>query len=111
VKNLVFFLFLLLVAFAVAGYFFGWYQITGVPSGTSGQHRLQIDLNTSKIRDDLHRGGEKLADGIERVKESAEKTKEANAKPKPAKDTKPKAADGSFFEFLGRIGEKAGVNQ
>jgi hypothetical protein len=107
VKNLIFVLFLLVVVFAVAGYFLGWYQITDLPTGTTGQHRLQIDINTTKIRDDLHRGSEKVQEGIDRVRQGAEK-KDATAQAETPKAKDPgKKAEGSFFEFLDRIGEKS----
>ena len=102
-KNLVFLLFLAVLGFAAAGYFLGWYEITGVPS-SGGHHRLQIDINTTKIKDDFDRGTEKVQEGINHAKDAASKVEVPSTPPKPTKST----SDSSFFEFLGRIGEKSG---
>jgi hypothetical protein len=105
-KNLVFLVFLAILGFAVAGYFLGWYEITGVPS-SSGHHRLQIDINTTKIKDDFDRGTDKLQDGINQAKDAAGKVEVPKTPAKPTKTT----SDSSFFEFIGRIGEKSGVKK
>jgi hypothetical protein len=106
-RNLIFLVFLAIVGFLVAGYFLDWYDIKGVPGG-DGNTRLQIDIHTSKIREDIDRGGDKLKDGLERVKEAGER-KDTTAKVETPSTTKPpvKNSESSFFEFLERIGEKS----
>ena len=111
-KNLVFLLFLAVLAFAVIGYWQEWFKIEGVPSG-EGHRRLQIDINTTKIKSDFDRGAERVQDGISHVKDGAEKAKDAASKievPSQPNNTK-KSNDSSFFEFLGRIGEKSGTKK
>ncbi len=65
-KNLIYLLFLGLLAFAVTGWFLDSYSIAGVPT-SSGHHRVQIDVNTDKVKDDLHKGQAKLQDTINRL--------------------------------------------
>jgi hypothetical protein len=108
-KNLIFLLFLAILGFAVAGYFLDWYKIEGVPSG-EGHRKLQIDINTTKIKDDFDRGTEKVQEGINHVKDTAEKTASKVEVPKDKPEAK-KTNDSSFFEFLGRIGEKSGTKK
>jgi hypothetical protein len=53
------------------GYFLNWYSLVGIES-QGGSHRLQIDVNTSKIKSDIDKGKTKLQQTIEEFKESAD---------------------------------------
>jgi hypothetical protein len=70
-KNLVFLAFLALVGFAVAGYFLDWYNISGSPT-SGGQTRLQIDVDTHKIKEDLSKGQAKIKETIEKARQGAD---------------------------------------
>ena len=69
-KNLVFVLFLAVLLFAVVGWFLDWYSIADLHS-SSGRHRLQIEVDTNKIRSDLDKGQAKFQETIERVQQGA----------------------------------------
>ncbi|MBM3994958.1 MAG: hypothetical protein FJ303_12520 [Planctomycetes bacterium] len=53
----------LVVGFAVAGYFLGWYQLTSEPS-PDGHRKFNVDLNTKKIGEDVQTGTQKVGEVI-----------------------------------------------
>jgi hypothetical protein len=65
----------LLAAIAVLvlalGYFLGWYDLVGVESNGAG-HRLQIDVNTNKIKSDIDKGATKIKETIREFQEAGE---------------------------------------
>jgi cytoskeletal protein RodZ len=77
----------------VLGYFLNWYSLVGVENNT-GSTRLQIDLNTSKIKSDINKGKEKLKDTIEDIQEA---TNDAN--PPANLPTAPSKAGEKVFRF------------
>ncbi|MER3416934.1 MAG: hypothetical protein C4297_12080 [Gemmataceae bacterium] len=66
-RNLVFIAFLALFAFVVAGWFLDWYQIRDFHSD-NGKHRVQIEVDTQKIKEDLSRGRTKLQETWDRLR-------------------------------------------
>jgi hypothetical protein len=90
-KNLVFILFLGACAFTIFGYFLGWYKISDFGSD-NGHRRVQIDLDSKKIKEDLQKGQSRLNDALQKGQDSLPQpevkpqdplvnTQTANAKP------------------------------
>lgn len=65
-KNLVYLLFLVLVGFSVAGYFLNWYKFTDDKSAAGHRH-LSVDIDTSKVSQDLQKGEAKLGETIQNL--------------------------------------------
>ena len=65
-KNLVYLLFLALVAFGTAGYFLNWYQFSD-SNNTNGHRRLMLDIDANKIKEDVQKGEAKLNETLEKV--------------------------------------------
>ena len=57
-RNLLAFVAFVALAFAGAGWYLGWYTVQTTPS-TKGP-KVSIDIDGSKIKEDLHRGGKRL---------------------------------------------------
>lgn len=73
-RNLLALLGALVVTFLVAGYFLGWYSIQSVPS-SPGHHKVNIDVDGTKIRQDLNKSGEQIRDWIgSKTQDSTEKS-------------------------------------
>ncbi len=70
-KNIVFLLFLALFGFVVAGWFLDWYRIADL-RGDSGRHRVQIEIDSDKIKKDWDRGVEKGWDAWRRAQHTSE---------------------------------------
>ncbi|MCS7015935.1 MAG: hypothetical protein NZM42_07445 [Gemmatales bacterium] len=70
-KTIIYVLFLTLCGFLVIGWFLDWYSVQDVRS-SPGKHRLEIEIDTDKIRQDLERGRKKLEDTWRRVKTGEE---------------------------------------
>jgi len=77
----------------VLGYFLNWYSLVGVES-QGGGHRLQIDLNTSKIKADISKGKEKLKETIQEIQDVSE-----NAKTPAELPAAPKTGSEKIFRF------------
>jgi hypothetical protein len=67
-------LFLATFAFVLAGWFLDWYDIVDVQN-QGGRHRLQIDIDTQKIREDLDKGQAKFRETLDRVQQGTEASK------------------------------------
>lgn len=74
-KNLIFFVGLAVICFAATGWYLEWYTITDL-QGLGGRSRVQIELDTQKIRQDagglLEKGQERLQTTIERTQKEPE---------------------------------------
>jgi hypothetical protein len=74
-RNLLSLLGLALVTFLGLGWYLDWYQITPKPATAAGHRGIEIDLNTKKIGEDVHRGveagGKKLHDLLDRKGKAA----------------------------------------
>ena len=64
-RNLLAFFAAALLVFLGAGWHLGWYTVKGIPA-PPGHRVVEIDVDTDKIRDDVHRGKEKLSDALDR---------------------------------------------
>lgn len=64
-RNLVFLLFLALCAFVVIGWFLDWYTIAGLQG--SGGAKVQIELHTDKIKEDIDKGIQKGRSALEQL--------------------------------------------
>ncbi|HMP02296.1 MAG TPA: hypothetical protein PKD86_10155 [Gemmatales bacterium] len=69
-RNLVFLAFLALVVFLITGWFMDWYSITGV-GAADGKRQYQFEIDTSKIKQDLTKGRDKLNNTMDAVKQDA----------------------------------------
>jgi hypothetical protein len=87
-RNLLAFLAAGLLTFFALGWFLGWYQISST-SSAEGRRRVNIDLNTAKIGQDLQKGEQKIEQTLQKM---SKKDKPTDSKDKPA-DTKEKPAD------------------
>jgi hypothetical protein len=85
-RNLLAFLAAATITVLLVGWHLDWFTVRKV-SAPEGKSRLDIEFNTGKIGDDLHKGGERLRDAIER----ARKEKSAGGQ-EPAEAGKPPAA-------------------
>jgi hypothetical protein len=63
-RNLLALLGAALVTFAIAGWWLDWYKIKTAPD-PSGHREVNIDINGPKIKQDLHKGGEKLREAFD----------------------------------------------
>lgn len=87
------------------GYHLGWFHVDKIPAaGSEGQYRLQIDVDSNKIKEDVKKGAEKLKDTIDDFTDD-EKPGSTNAIPgKPPAPTSPsplkddKARSNSIFK-------------
>jgi F0F1-type ATP synthase membrane subunit b/b' len=68
VKTIVYVMFLALCAFLIVGWFLDWYAVQDIRS-TSGRHRLEIEINTEKIQQDIERGRKKLEETWRRMQQ------------------------------------------
>jgi hypothetical protein len=64
-RNMLAFLGAALVVFLGLGWYLDWYRIQSTPQG-GGQHRINIDLNTKKIGEDVNKG---LSKGEQKLQE------------------------------------------
>jgi hypothetical protein len=63
-KNLLALLGALVVSFAVVGWYLDWYKFQST-TDSAGHRQVNIDLNTKKINEDIHKGAEKVEKVIE----------------------------------------------
>lgn len=64
-KNLLALVGLVVVVVAGAGWYLGWYKIGTEPT-TAGHRKINVDVNTNKITEDLKKGREAVGDLIEK---------------------------------------------
>jgi hypothetical protein len=57
-RNLLALLGFALVTFLVVGYYLDWYHVSPRASETTGHRTVEIDINSKKIGDDVHKGVE-----------------------------------------------------
>lgn len=70
------------VAFLAVGYYLGWYQVSRKPDAT-GKQSVQVEINPTKITDDVKRGVEKGSDLVDSLREKPKGDAQA-AQPGPA---------------------------
>jgi len=63
-KNLFALLGALVVTFAAVGWYLDWYKIQS-STDANGHREVNIDLNTKKINEDIHKGNNKVEQVIE----------------------------------------------
>jgi len=71
VKTLIYVLFLTTCGFLVVGWFLDWYTVQDIRS-SPGKHRLEIEIDTEKIRQDIERGRKKLEETWRRMHQPQE---------------------------------------
>jgi hypothetical protein len=59
-RNLLALLGLALVVVGGLGWYLGWYKVKSEPTTSPGHHNVSIDIDTTKIGNDLHKGEDKL---------------------------------------------------
>jgi hypothetical protein len=80
-RNLLAFTAAAVLAFAVIGWYLGWYRVDHAPA-SSGRHSISIDIDSKKISEDVRSGVKK---GQEKLHEwlDQEPTESANSKLEP----------------------------
>ncbi len=76
------------------GWYLGWYRVSNVPAD-EGKRKVNIEFNTTRIGDDLHKGGQKVRQLFEDSRKGRAEDKAtggAEASEKPAGDAKPPAS-------------------
>jgi hypothetical protein len=71
------------VTFLVVGWYLGWYQISNLPS-PNGRQSLQVEINPTKITDDMKKGVEKGTEIVDNLREKAKDDAKPAPKPGPA---------------------------
>ena len=66
-KNLLALVGLVVVAFAAAGWYLGWYSFTA-SDDANGQHHIKIQVNASQVTSDLTKGKDKVIMILDREK-------------------------------------------
>jgi hypothetical protein len=67
-RNLLAFLAAAAITIALVGWYLDWFQVRSTTNAESGQPKVEIDINSKKIGQDLHRGGQALENAIEKKK-------------------------------------------
>jgi hypothetical protein len=68
------FLAALVITIGGVGWYLDWFEIHSGQS-SNGHHSFELDVDTSKIKDDIHKGEEKLLEKADK-KQKEEKAKE-----------------------------------
>src|SRR5262245_35010363 len=77
-RNLLALVGLAVVAFGGVGWYLDWFNIRSTPAPV-GPRGLNIDIDTVKIKEDLHRGSVKVQQALEKNKDAAEAKAKAAA--------------------------------
>src|SRR5437879_6340876 len=88
------------VTFGGLGWYLDWFMVRSNPA-PPGHRNLNIDIDTIKITEDLHKGGVKVQEVLEKNKLAAEtkaKAKAVEAKDGPAKEQPPEEKKPFFDE-------------
>jgi hypothetical protein len=62
---------LALVIFLSVGYYRGWYTISKSPSSDPGHSRIEFDINTGKINQDVNAGAKRIGEVINKTPTAA----------------------------------------
>ncbi|HET6575151.1 MAG TPA: hypothetical protein VFG68_16205 [Fimbriiglobus sp.] len=65
------------VLFAGLGWYLGWYTFALGPSA-GGKQRLQLDVDTGKLTDDVERFGKSIGSAVQRAKDDPAKAQPAD---------------------------------
>jgi hypothetical protein len=65
-RNLLALLGAAILTILVVGWYLGWYNISSTPSNTSGHSKLEVDINSDKIGQDVKKGEQNVQDFIEK---------------------------------------------
>ena len=84
-RNFLAFVGLVVVGFAGAGYYFGWYQFALSP-GKDGKQHISVDVDTKKIGDDVQTGVDKGGQLVKDKLKKEEPKEEFVGPPEPAKN-------------------------
>jgi hypothetical protein len=81
-RNLLAFLAAAVLTIVGVGLYLGWFTVHRVPAG-DGKSGVNIEVDTDKIGDDLHRGGEKLRDALDRARRGGQEASDHGVPPPP----------------------------
>ena len=70
-KNLLAFLAALVLTVAGVGWYLGWFEVHNAPPH-HGRHRVNIDIDTNKVGDDLEKGKAAIEDLVEKARKEHE---------------------------------------
>lgn len=85
-RNLLALLGLILVTAGLSGYYLGWYKVKST-TGSEGNRTISIDLNTTKIGEDLARGVSQIEKAIDKKSEGDSADSTQSGKTTPATST------------------------
>lgn len=71
VKTIIYVLFLTLCGFLLVGWFLDWYTVQDIRT-SPGKHRLEIEIDTEKIRQDFEKGRKKLEETLRQIRKCSE---------------------------------------
>jgi hypothetical protein len=83
-RNLLAFLAAAVIGFLGLGWYLDWYKVSSVPSGTPGHQSYNIELDRTKITEDVEKGlekGEAKVEGVLNKNRSEASSPSATAKP------------------------------
>jgi biotin carboxyl carrier protein len=81
-KNLLALAGALVLTFVVVGYFLGWYQVES--TNTVGGKEYKIEVNSTKVSDDLNKGREKVREWLNDKEQSHQAVPQPVPAPAPA---------------------------
>jgi hypothetical protein len=84
-KNLLAFVAAAVMMFAGVGWYLDWFQVLG-STGASGHYSVNVDIDGTKIKEDVQKGEAKVADAIDKARKDAAAKAEAE-KTDPTKNT------------------------
>ncbi|HJZ56670.1 MAG TPA: hypothetical protein VKE74_17010, partial [Gemmataceae bacterium] len=70
-KNMLAFLAALVLTVVGVGWYLGWFEVSSKPSH-HGHHQVNIDIDTTKVGDDLEKGKQALDDIVEKARKEHE---------------------------------------
>lgn len=81
------------------GWYLGWYKVGSQPASVPGQHRVNIDIDTTKIGTDLQKGEDKIHQILEKNgSQAASKATDGLTLPS-APNTKTSSDSTPLFQF------------
>lgn len=96
-KNILALIGLVVVVFAGAGWYLGWYKLESVAKSANGETNVSVKVDTSKIGDDAASFHERIADLMSKVEDKADdKADAAKTEASKPKVEEKKSTDNPF---------------
>ncbi|HEY7331306.1 MAG TPA: hypothetical protein VH592_26970 [Gemmataceae bacterium] len=89
------------------GWYLGWYKVRNQPASVPGQHSVNIDIDTNKVRSDLEQGEQKIQQWLEKKNSDDSKKPDGNLMlPSPGVSQSAKTKSNSNSLFPGHSDKK-----